>query len=372
MCDDSLKSWAQHRLSTQYPAPFTLSFFAYRRPFKSPLKTSHGLWSERSGLIVRIAQGDRQGWGEVAPVPWFGTESFDQAVEYLWALAGAIAAEKLWSIDDSYPCCQFAIGSALEMLTDDAVQSWAQTFDHSKTCDNSNLLYRFPGASLNPTQVAGLMPAGAAALEKWRDLYNQGHRTLKWKVTGNCRELEIFEPLLARLPDDVTLRLDANGGLGRSLAETWLTRCDLLPPGRVEYFEQPLPPEDFVGLCRLQDQFETAIALDESVATVGQLREVAAAGWSGVVVVKPAIAGYPQRFFTGDLSAADLNYLLKQPWLEKFSGVVFSSVFETPIGQWGALKLAADLGGQSRRAMGFGTDAWLAPLAGVKLEAVVR
>ncbi|MEM6502922.1 MAG: o-succinylbenzoate synthase [Cyanobacteria bacterium P01_C01_bin.89] len=352
-----------------------LEFFAYCRPFSTPLRTAHGLWSERAGLIVKITEGNRTGWGEVAPLPWFGTESFDKAMECLAALTGAIAVEDLWDVSERYPCCQFAIGSALWMLEDAEVQN--RVID----LDTSNVLPGFSAANLSAQRVAGLMPAGAGALDKWQGLYDQGHRTLKWKVTGDLQELDIFEQLLESLPDGVALRLDANGGLSRSQAEDWLARCDRLPPGWVEYFEQPLPPEDFDGLQRLRETFSTMLALDESVATVGQLQRVAAKGWDGTVVVKPAIAGYPQYFFSGHLGhlgglriATPDNSrepAAQQPWLEKFSGVVFSSVFETPIGQWGALKLAAMLGSQDR-ALGFGTDAWLAPVTEVKLKKVVR
>ncbi|MEM9245110.1 MAG: o-succinylbenzoate synthase [Cyanobacteria bacterium P01_F01_bin.153] len=346
-----------------------LEFFSYRRAFRTPLRTAYGLWNERTGLIIKITEDDRTGWGEVSPLPWFGTESFDGAVECWSALTGAITAEELWGVGESYPCCRFAIGSALWMLGDMGVQNWAVNLG---AC---NVLTEFPAANLSSQQVAGLMPAGAAALDKWQGLYARGHHTLKWKITGDPQELDIFEQLLESLPDNVTLRLDANGGLSRSQAENWLAQCDRLSSGRVEYFEQPLPPEDFVGLQGLQDKFSTMIALDESVTTVEQLQRVAVRGWTGVVVLKPAIAGYPQRFFGGDLSATKLDNLaklsMKQPWLEKFSGLVFSSVFETPVGQWGALKLATTLGLQGRT-LGFGTDAWLTPLAGIKLEEVVQ
>ena len=135
---------------------------------------------------------------------------------------------------------------------------------------------------------------------------------------------------------------------------------------RIDCFEQPLPPGDFQGLQALSQEFVTPLALDESVATVGQLQAVAAAGWSDLVVVKPVIAGDPQRFFVGQAASETVSEVPRlQPWLCQFSGIVVSSVFETPVGQWGALRLAARLGD---RALGFGTEAWLAPLKSRWLE----
>ncbi|MEM1427362.1 MAG: o-succinylbenzoate synthase [Cyanobacteria bacterium P01_H01_bin.130] len=310
----------------------------YRRPFKSPLRTAHGLWSVREGIIVRLTTEDqRVGWGEIAPLPWFGTETLAAALAWLASLDDAIAWNELGMVGDKLPCCQFALGCARWMLeTRGALGEGA--------------------IALKSSRVAGLMPAGIAVLQAWQALYARGHRTLKWKVTGQAGELDIFSALLAALPSDVILRLDANGGLSRSLARDWLTCCDGLPPGRIECFEQPLPPEDFQGLQALSQEFRTPLALDESVATVGQLQGLAAAGWSDLVVVKPAIAGAPQRFF-GAPPEAQTPVL--QPWLGQFSGIVVSSVFETPVGQWGALRLASRLGD---RALGFGTEAWLAPV----------
>ncbi|MEM9772748.1 MAG: o-succinylbenzoate synthase, partial [Cyanobacteria bacterium P01_D01_bin.73] len=342
----------------------TLKVWSYSRPFKSPLRTFHGMWADREGIIVQITdENGHQGWGEVAPLPWFGTETFGAAVGCLSQLAGVIAADDLWSIGDRLPCCQFALGSAWWMLNHERAQAFSQEENIASFLEN------FPAPGLKSCKVAGLLPAGAAALECWQNLHVQGHRTLKWKVTGDRQEPEIFEQLLEQLPESVSLRLDANGGLSRSQAQSWLHRCDQLTSGRVEYFEQPLSPKDLDGLRALGEEFATPIALDESVATVEQLQAVAEAGWSGIVVIKPAIAGYPQRFFAANSPSMTPDDLARQPWLEQFSGAVFSSVFETPIGQWGALQLMTALGMQDY-ALGFGTDAWLTPLDGARVERV--
>ena len=49
-----------------------LSTKTYRIPFRMPLRTAHGLWSEREGVLVRLEDGDGWvGYGEAAPVPGF-------------------------------------------------------------------------------------------------------------------------------------------------------------------------------------------------------------------------------------------------------------------------------------------------------------
>ena len=337
-----------------------LDFRLYRRPFRSPLKTTHGRWSEREGIILKLTTDKgEEGWGEIAPLPWFGTETLAEAHQYLLGLDGAIAAHDFWAVDNNLPCCQFALGAAWWMLEVQRAGLSVEGFRRFSAFFNS--------FKLDPQRVAGLLPAGAVALEKWQTLYAQGHRTLKGKLTGDRQELAIFGQLLDQLPPDVTLRLDANGGLSRSQAELWLERCEFCVANRIEFLEQPLDPQDFENLLHLSQsqRFATAIALDESVATGPQLREVAQGGWSDVVVIKPAIAGYPQFFLEGGIHPshpARFDAEL-QPWLSQFSGVVVSSVFETPVGQWAALRLASLFGKKlGDRPLGFGTDAWLAPL----------
>ena len=94
-------------------------------------------------------------------------------------------------------------------------------------------------------------------------------------------------------------------------------------------------------MLQLSQSYRTAIALDESVATLSQLTEAYQRGWRGIFVIKPGIAGSPSR--------------LRQFCRQHNIDAVFSSVFETAIGRQAALQLAAELS-QHNRAVGFGID----------------
>jgi O-succinylbenzoate synthase len=51
-----------------------LELRSYRRPFRQPLKTSHGLWSLREGILLRLTDAEgRVGWGEIAPITFNST-----------------------------------------------------------------------------------------------------------------------------------------------------------------------------------------------------------------------------------------------------------------------------------------------------------
>ncbi len=55
----------------------------YDRPFRQPLRTHHGTWERRKGIIVRLQiDPGVVGWGEIAPLPDFGTETLDEAIAF--------------------------------------------------------------------------------------------------------------------------------------------------------------------------------------------------------------------------------------------------------------------------------------------------
>ncbi|MEH1969924.1 o-succinylbenzoate synthase [Nostoc sp.] len=306
---------------------YQFKFRPYRRRFLRSLTTNHGKWEIREGVILRLTDETlRVGWGEIAPISWFGSETLEQALDFCHQLPGEITDEMIFSIPDELPACQFGFESACDM---------GSRGDNCIT-PNSSLFY------------SALLPAGEAALNQWQTLWQQGYRTFKWKigVYAIAHELKIFESLIHTLPASTKLRLDANGGLSYEEANLWLWTCDNFKanaelPIEIEFIEQPLPVEQFQGMLELSTSYETAIALDESVATLGQLAACHQQGWRGIFVIKPGIVGSPSR----------LRKFCHQHQID----TVFSSVFETAIARQAALQLAAELS-QNNRAIGFGID----------------
>lgn len=299
-----------------------LQYQPYQRPFRQPLQTNHGQWSVREGIIVRLQTASAVGWGEIAPVSWFGSETLGAALEYLQTLGETITLDQLASIPDALPACQFGLESAKEQL--------------KLKSEPPQLKYSY------------LLPALDQAIPACEELISthlsQPPLTCKWKIGVGTPgdEMTIFQQLVKQLPPGWCLRLDANGGLDFDLATAWLkltAKTDV-----VEFIEQPLPPSQFTQMLELSTRYTTPIALDESVATLKQLQASYEAGWRGIFVIKAAIAGYRSQ--------------LRQFCRRHPIDAVFSSVFETNIGRNAALNLAAELGNPSR-AVGFGVDHWL-------------
>ncbi|MEH1834072.1 MAG: o-succinylbenzoate synthase [Nostoc sp.] len=316
---------------------YQFKFRPYRRRFVRSLTTNHGKWQIRDGIILRITnKSGRVGWGEIAPISWFGSETLEQALDFCRQLPEEITDEIIFSIPDELPACQFGFESA---------QEWGSGEDEKDEGDQEN---NFITSNSSLLLYSGLLPAGEAALNQWETLWQQGYRTFKWKigVDAIADELEIFESLIHTLPASTKLRLDANGGLSYEEANLWLWTCDNLKanaeiPLEIEFLEQPLPIEQFQQMLELSTSYETAIALDESVATLGQLAACHQQGWRGIFVIKPGIVGSPSR--------------LRQFCQQHKIDAVFSSVFETAIARQAALQLAAELS-RNNRAIGFGID----------------
>ncbi len=308
---------------------YKFEFRAYRRKFVTPLNTSHGVWENRDGVIIRLSDETGIGWGEIAPISWFGSETIEQAVSFCRQLPNNIGDETIFSIPDKLPACQFGFESAREMLRN--INS-ASLLPENFTC-------------------SGLLPAGKAALTQWRKLWEDGYRTFKWKigVYPVAEEISIFESLVEELP--VTkLRLDANAGLSDREAEIWLQKCDDINinnhiHSKIEFIEQPLCVDRFSEMLELSRRYTTKIALDESVANLKQLQSCYQKGWREIFVIKAGIIGSPSR--------------LRRFCLTHKIDTVFSSVFETRIGREAALSLAAELSHQNR-AVGFGVDRFFA------------
>jgi len=297
---------------------FRFRFDIYQRRFKQPLLTSHGLWQIREGIVISLSDSNGNiAYGEIAPLPWFGSETLSQALEFCQGLGETIAAQDIKEISDRLPCCQFALESA-----------WL-SLNNTSQDDFADLDYCY------------LLPAGEQALTAWQAIYQtRNNNTFKWKIGVYAleQEIKILQQLVKALPPGVKLRLDANGGYDLNQAKQLLRVTDQLE--KIEFVEQLLPPNKLEIMRKLSQEHSTSLALDESVASFRQLQLVHQQGWQGIFVIKAAIMGKPSRL----LEYCQANLL----------DIVFSSVFETEVGRSAVLNLARKL--NHPRAVGFGVD----------------
>jgi len=303
---------------------YRLAYRRYRLPLRVAVRTAHGVLAERTGVLVRLEDEDgAMGYGEAAVLPWFGTETANEAAAACSVLGEQVTAEHLASVPARLRCLRFALQTAADRQAIRAATS-----------------AKAPAAQ-KPLPVAALLPAGPAVLKKIGPLAEAGFRTFKWKVgVGDVAdELALLDDVCAALPAGAKLRLDANGAWRRLQAEHWLERCAERP---VEFIEQPVAAdvrgvEDL--LCGLANDYPTPLALDESLTGEGGVERWLAVGWPGVFIVKPSLLG--------DAAGALARLAAVK------AKVVFSSALETAVGARAALRLAFQWPGEAR-ALGFG------------------
>lgn len=316
---------------------YRFDFRRYRLPLRIAVRTAHGIWTVRDGVVVRLEnEAGAIGFGEAAPLPWFGTETADEVEAACREIGERVELDRLLAIPDRLGCLQHAIEAALRLGEPAVAIKRGDEVDVTLDERTSYL------------SVAGLLPAGRTAVTELRTKSESGFRVFKWKVgVGDLsEELGVFDDLCGELPGGAKLRLDANGAWNRRQAERWLERCAERP---VEYVEQPC----FAGktetaaeknrtddsLRGLAADYPTPLALDESLVGDKDVEKWLGAGWSGIFVVKPSLFGATDRVLQ-KLAAAKAD-------------VVFSSSLETAIGARAALEHAFAWRG-GRRAIGFG------------------
>jgi O-succinylbenzoate synthase len=305
-----------------------LEYRAYRRKFVRPLATGSGTWAMREGVIVRLtdAQG-RSGFGEAAPIPTFTGETAARDLAWLRRAPDEVTPAELRRVPVRLACLRWALYGAHAMLT-----GTLQT-----------------PAKIKKLPIAALLPAGRTAMAALDLRAEEGYRVFKWKIglATPPEEFSLLEQLLAALPAQGRLRLDANGALTRLEWAAWCDGLNALGPAAapIEFFEQPLPPatgpQGWRELTRLAAVAPVPVALDEAVAGWPALRRASVAKWPGPLVVKPSLLGHADDFLH---------------WrAQTRRDLVYSSAFETSIGLNAALWLAAGDPRAGQRALGFGT-----------------
>ena len=285
-----------------------VTFKPYRREFRVALNTARQKWTVRQGFIVRVEQEGRVGYGEVAPIPEFGSETFEDARNFLERVSDCPGLE----VPENLPCCAFALSSAL-----------------------------LPASGpLEEYAVAALLPAGNEALQALVSKVRLGYRTFKWKlgVASPDKEQLILKKILQILPEGSRLRLDANGAWSEEIFSQWLEFLQSYR-NQVEFLEQPMSVGCEHIMSHLAEGSGISIALDESLNGACGFRWLDE--WQGPLVIKPLLMG-------------DCRPLLRKlsPYAER---IVLSSVFETGIGVLNALHFADALPGL-RYAIGFDTQ----------------
>ena len=187
----------------------------YRRPFTRPMETSWGTWTEREGYIIRLTDAEgKSGFGEVAPLAAFGSESIETAGIFLAGMESIFDEESLehW-IQSAPPACAFGLWSANQELMN-------------------------PLAKENKVTSSVLLPD--RSIESLIEKRSLGFRTYKLKLGTGILSMEQDElaVILDHLVDGEQIRLDPNRSWDLHAFESW---THFLEPyaGKIDFIEEP-------------------------------------------------------------------------------------------------------------------------------------
>ena len=277
-----------------------LEWIRYHRKLDPPLRTGRTVLAERTGLLLRVtprARPRQSFFGEIAPLPFMGSESTEDAEAVLRGLPPEPTfGEYQSAARQAGPATAFGLRSCLR---------------------------RIP-APPPSVRSAALLELDEAAPDKLAKAREAGFRTFKLKcaLRDIASELANWESLLKVLRDGDRLRLDPNRSWRK---EDWRRWKDHLhdSPATVEFIEEPFPSGS-VDAGEFLEEARSApvpLALDESLSEPGSpfrnpdfLEE-----WPGWLIVKPFLLGCSEEEPLG----------IPRSLCGK---AVFSSVFETGIG----------------------------------------
>ncbi|MCH2386862.1 MAG: o-succinylbenzoate synthase [Opitutales bacterium] len=295
------------------------AYKAYKRKFADEYQTASHKLSQRPGILLRLRDGDgKVGFGEIAPIESFGTESFLAALSVCSELQENFEYEKAICRMNLFPCVRFALDSAHETL----------------------LRENEPGLLKKPWPVCGLITA-LGDRNRIEMLLGQGYQSLKIKIGKSdfAEECRMVNAIVDMSEGKIPIRMDANGVLDRVRTTQWMEFASECP---VEFIEQPMAKGMEREMRVIARDFPVKLALDESICFVDDLKRWSDSHWEGVYVVKPSIAGSRHAL---------LNELEKLPE----DSVVFSSSLESMVGASAALRVAIESDKQVR-ALGFGAE----------------
>jgi len=312
--------------------------------FNKPARTSRGEYSTHRMLLVSLTDGIRTGTGECAPLPDLSSDrdaytDAGKVDELIREAVGVCSSyqelkENIAAGLKDYPALRFALESAAAELY------------------RPEELYGTPfAAGEEAIPINGLvwMSDFDDMMRQAQEKIDAGFRCIKFKIGAIewSRELEMLRRIRSRFsPDDLTIRVDANGAFTPSEAQR---RLEELSKFGLHSIEQPIRQGQLEDMARLCASSPIPIALDEELIGINDLprkRELLDTIKPQFIVVKPTLHGglSGAREWISEASARGIR-----SWI--------TSALESNIGLKAISLLAASIygSGDSVPAQGLGT-----------------
>ena len=314
-----------------------LTYLPYSLKLKNPFETSKSKISERKGFIITIKDSEKfKGVGDAAPLPEFGSETFDDATKFLTDLNLNLKIDLTYFLDSLQE--NLSPLDRLPALRHGFEQAFLNYICSKTNISLNELLNRESSKFVNVNAVIGFSPLDEIG-KITKGLVQKDYKTLKVKVGREKfdEDLRAVEEVRNNAEKDIKIRIDANGKWNFELAKSNLNKLEKFD---IEYCEQPVnKPINFI---RLRKNSSIPLAADESIRSVQDAEDFITKKAASVLILKPMMLG-------GIINTMNIADLAKKSKIK----TVITSSFESAIGRSFAILAASFL--KSETAHGLGT-----------------
>ena len=280
---------------------------------RTPLVTAHGSTTERHVIEISVRDGTFCGYGEAAPLPGFGLESFQDAE----------AGLQNWVRDpEQLPASPAALSGAVTALEYLQLQKEG---------------IRLPAASIAVQALVGASEASDVEAQVARAVAS-GYSAVKLKVatTKTSVDIDRIQVAAAVTNGETLLRLDANGGWSPDEALKVLTAVS---DTEIELIEEPT--RDPSEWREISTRTGLKVGADEQLTDRLQIDRILELEAAQTFVLKPSVLGGPES--TRQLASLAQDHNVR---------VLISSLLDGPIGLRTARDLAIELAPQEIHGLG--------------------
>ena len=308
----------------------------YQLPLKTTWKDRHLSMNIRKGWIIVLGSEGISGFGDCAPLPSAGTETWQQAKDWFCQNLQRLSGKSADEIKQLLPTFPRAVACGLDTALIDmlsqaentSISKWLNPGSEDKVNTNINW------GALNEINPGTIFQQPVAPVIK-----------IKLGIDDIQHEIEHLQEICKQLPSGCQLRLDANQAWNYKDANIFIDQCSDLP---VESIEEPLNQPDIKQLQMLQLESPFPIALDESIIQLDE-HVLLAEKTVDRLTLKPMVVG-------------GLRKTIKLANRAKAAGMqtVITTTVDSAIGVWAAVHVTAALGEAGRElSHGLATSQWL-------------
>ncbi len=306
-----------------------LTYVPFTLQLNEHIITSNTVIRERKGFIVKLKRNKYVGYGEVTPLPEFGSESFEQDEKAIKNFNFNLQIKPnnfIQSLDRNLqdfshlPAFRHGIEQALlNLFCSEANISLNEVLN----CSSKN--------SIKVNGIIGILKP-EETVTKALELVKSGFSTIKLKVGRNDfdEDFECLSATRAALGNDIRIRIDVNG---KWEAKEAIINSNRLMDLNLEFIEQPV--NNFLSFKKLSFKTNIPLSVDESVRNFDDAIKFIESNSVKAIVLKPMLLG-------GIINTLRIIEAAEKQHLK----VIISSSFETSLGRSLAIFAASTVKGE--------------------------